>query len=88
MSSSKGWTCDKRIDDAGDVLRAVLPSAGIAEGCARCNGSRNRQRVAVRRMNAYVSVTGPYCPGRSESLDANSTVREDDDTETADRSWI
>src|SRR6267154_4884123 len=86
---SKGFDMRKRIDDEGNVLRAILPSAGIAERLAQGAAEAGiGNGVGVRRMNAYISVAGPVLAQAGVRVfGCQCTVGEDDDRKPPYRSW-
>src|SRR2546428_236235 len=78
---SKVFDMRKRIDDEGNVRRAVLPSPGIADRLAQgAAEAAIGNGVGVRRMNAYISVAGPVsAQARVSIFRCQCTVGEDDD---------
>src|SRR5580692_2364526 len=87
---SKLFDMRKRIDNEGDVLWAVLPSAGIADRLVQGAAEAGiGDGVGVRRMNAYISVAGPECAeARVTIFRCQCTVREDDDRKRPCTGWI
>ena len=78
---SKRFDVRERIDDEGNVFRAILPCVWIgkrlAKGAAKAGIGNG---VAVRRMNAHISVAGPVlAQGPVIILRSQCTVGEDDD---------
>src|ERR1700684_505145 len=87
---SKIFDMGERIDDEGNVLGSVLPCAGLAESLAQSTAKAGiRNRVGVRRMNAYISVAGPVLPQAGVRIfRCQRTVGEDDDRKLPYRSRI
>src|SRR5258708_4031704 len=87
---SKGFDMRKGVDDQGNVLRAILPSTGIAERLAQgAAEAAIGNGVGVRRMNAYISVAGPvFAQAGVRIFGCQCTVGEDNDRKPPYRGWI
>jgi hypothetical protein len=87
---SKGFDMRKGIDDEGNVLRAILPSTGIAERLAQgAAEAAIGNGVGVRRMNAYISVASPvFAQAGVRVFGCQCTVGEENDRKPPYRSWI
>src|SRR5258708_18413607 len=87
---SKGFDMGKRIDDEGNVFRAILPSTGIAERLAQSAAEAAiGNGVGVRRMNAYLSVAGPvFAQAGVRIFGCQCTVRAPTHRKPPCGSWI